>query len=55
MQSMQKKFNSSSDIPNSRCYPYKGSKGYSNMSNASAGNMTKHDHSLARAMVPNAI
>ena len=28
---------------------------YSNMSNASDGNMTMHDHSLARAMVYNAI
>ena len=32
-----------------------GNRGYSNMSNASAGNMTMHDHSLARAMVPHAI
>ena len=28
---------------------------YSNMSNASAGNMTMHAHSLARALVYNAI
>ena len=32
-----------------------GNKGYSNISNASAGNMTMHDHCLARATVPNAI